>query len=469
MNALSPIETPEVIQEVVQVSSQPGVFGPACKNWPFVAVAPKSAGFGLHRIVPPETTFERVRPFFRRLGITRLADITGLDRIGIPVYSAIVPRARDVITVYNGKGFTPIDAKTGAAMEAIERFVASRDRMPDEVASYSELSRKAKVIDPRSINYTLGRNYSDETQIAWLKGLDLLSGETVFVPHGSACYYCIGYPWRSCHTVTTSNGLASGNSLEEAACHALAEVIERDAYSVMNIIDAQIAVLDARSPLIRQVRVLKLMQARGGLYPLIDVDTLPERAAFLADRFRSAGIEPVLRYAGSESGACTIFCFVREYTSDKFSHVHGGCGTDVDPSVAAVRALTEAAQSRAVDMQAMREDISSVGEQVESHMIHARRGGHYNFESLAPTLNKIPLSSISTLSSDNIVDDIDIMLNGLRSMDIERCVMVDLSVPDLPVKVVRIIAPGLESWSMDHCKIGWHARRIWRQFVDRYQ
>jgi ribosomal protein S12 methylthiotransferase accessory factor len=436
-------------------------------GWPFARSAPKAAGGGLHRIVKPEATFERIQPFFSRVGITRIADITGLDRIGIPVYSAIVPRSRDVISVYNGKGFTAMDAKTGAVMEAVERFAASRDRLPDDVASYRELSRHAPVIDPRSVNTPLHPNYTDDTPVAWLKGIDLLSGHTVLVPHGLACFYGLSYPWQSCHAVTSTNGLAAGNSLEEAACHALAEVIERDAHSIMDVIARQVLVVGNQSPWLRQTRVEQLNRERRLLYPAIDLDRLPDRATHLVQRFRAAGVEPLLQYAGSECGAVTIVCLVHEDITAKFSQAHHGLGTDPDPTVAVVRALTEAAQSRAIDIQALREDLTAVGVHVEQHMQHANRSGVVNKDYWFSNSHSIPLSSIKGHSTADIMDDIHIMLDGLRAEGIEHCVMVDLSVAEIPAKVVRIIAPGLESWIVDHGKVGKRAKAHWRELAAR--
>src|SRR5687768_1889525 len=100
---------------------------------------PKHGGVGRHRECSSEETFERVRPHLRRAGITRIADITGLDRIGIPVFNAIVPRSQDELSVYNGKGGTPIDAMTSAVMEAMERFCAWQPMRPQRLASYTEL------------------------------------------------------------------------------------------------------------------------------------------------------------------------------------------------------------------------------------------------------------------------------------------------------------------------------------------
>jgi hypothetical protein len=58
-----------------------------------------------HRLVPPEQTLERVRPFLPVMGITRVANVTGLDTIGIPVVMVTRPNSRS-ISVSQGKGFS---------------------------------------------------------------------------------------------------------------------------------------------------------------------------------------------------------------------------------------------------------------------------------------------------------------------------------------------------------------------------
>lgn len=59
------------------------------------------------RAVAPEETLSRVEPKAAESGITRIADITNLDRIGIPVFSCMRPTALEgAISVYNGKGAT---------------------------------------------------------------------------------------------------------------------------------------------------------------------------------------------------------------------------------------------------------------------------------------------------------------------------------------------------------------------------
>src|ERR1700756_2828484 len=85
---------------------------------------------GTQRTVAPEETFYRVFAEACSLGVTRLGDITGMDRLGMPTYCAIVPKSRDIISVYTGKGLERIDAKVGALMEAIERQTALRAQLP---------------------------------------------------------------------------------------------------------------------------------------------------------------------------------------------------------------------------------------------------------------------------------------------------------------------------------------------------
>jgi ribosomal protein S12 methylthiotransferase accessory factor len=391
-----------------------------------------------------------------------------LDRIGIPVYSAIMPRSRDVISVYNGKGFTDIDAKTGAAMEAIERYVASRDRFPAEIASYEDLARRAPAMDPLSINLTPHPDYRPDAPIAWLESVDLLSGESVFVPHFLACFYGIRYPWRPSHRIAATNGLASGNSVEEAACHALAEVIERDAFSIMEIIDRQIQVIESRSPWLRSARADRLREWKEEqLYPSIALDSLPEKAQSLVTLFLAAGLQPYLRFLPSDTGIPTVVCMVAEDISPEFCSTHHGVGTDPDPDVAVIRALTEAAQSRVVDMQAVREDLMPATAQVDQFMLHTRRGGDRKKSDWLTRHSErpIPLSCLPGAPNSDVVVDIRVMLDGLRSVGIERVLMVDLSLPEIPVKVVRILVPGMESWTIDRGKVGNRARAAWRTFA----
>src|SRR5690242_4196641 len=107
---------------------------------------PKHYRSGTHRMVAPIDTFERVRRFMPVMGITRIANVTGLDSIGIPVVSVYRPNARS-LSVFQGKGLDLIAAKTSGLMEAIEAYHAERILLPLKLASYEDLRYSHTVVD----------------------------------------------------------------------------------------------------------------------------------------------------------------------------------------------------------------------------------------------------------------------------------------------------------------------------------
>jgi ribosomal protein S12 methylthiotransferase accessory factor len=94
---------------------------------------------GTQRSVSPAETLERIRPYLPTFGITRLANITGLDWIGIPVTLAIRPNA-STLSNGSGKGFTMAAAMTSGAMEALELYHAEEANLPTFQLPYEQLT-----------------------------------------------------------------------------------------------------------------------------------------------------------------------------------------------------------------------------------------------------------------------------------------------------------------------------------------
>ena len=67
-----------------------------------------------------ESTLDDIFPICRKIGVTRVSDITHLHKLYIPNYSAIVPGTEDQIWVYSGKEITQDEAKSSALMEPIK-------------------------------------------------------------------------------------------------------------------------------------------------------------------------------------------------------------------------------------------------------------------------------------------------------------------------------------------------------------
>ena len=82
---------------------------------------------GTQRVFGPETTLANTTKLLPKIGVTRIANITDLDRVGIPVFSAIRPSAAaGAISIYSGKGATETNARISAIMESFERCLAEQ-------------------------------------------------------------------------------------------------------------------------------------------------------------------------------------------------------------------------------------------------------------------------------------------------------------------------------------------------------
>ena len=108
---------------------------------------------GTSRIKPAKETLEKVIPISKRIGVTRLADITDMDVLRIPNYSAVMPGTEDYIWVYSGKGPTKEHAMASALMESIERYSSLPSGGPRKFvrSSYADLSKLHQVLHPDEI------------------------------------------------------------------------------------------------------------------------------------------------------------------------------------------------------------------------------------------------------------------------------------------------------------------------------
>ncbi len=428
---------------------------------------PKVNGSGAHRECTAAQTYDRVKPHLRRMGVTRVAEITWLDRIGIPVYNAIAPRSNDIISVYNGKGLSPSDARTSAVMEAVERFSAGLPLRPAAIASYAELVKDGRtVMDPRDNLVALSRHYRDDTPISWVEAYDLLNEETVLVPQDCAAYSLASHEPPT-YEVSTTNGLASGNNLEEAVCHALTELVERDSMTNAELVSNQLCQILEKG-ILADRQPQELTDYLKEIHPHVDPESLPPRALALVRKFRAAGLELRIVHITSDLGIPSFLAATDEEISPTTSRGHGGFGTHPDAEVAVIRAITECAQSRAVDIQAMREDIRLPDEQVSKYQQHVQRSSTIDKGAWAwrPMRKVVDFADIPSWRTGDVMDDLRLMLARLRDCGIRRALVVDLSPPGIPVTVVRVMVPQLESWAVDHGRIGARGAATWNQALN---
>lgn len=397
--------------------------------------APKTYTVDGHRTVDPSTTLRRIEPLCKVAGITRVADITSLDRIGIPVFSSIRPVAETgAITVYNGKGATKEQAKVSAIMEGLERYSAEakekgivRDFVEGMLATGNALDPRELII-PRAAEFHLMHQ-----PLAWVKGVELNRMEEMWVP-ASAVFH----PYRSRLDMplfrTNTNGLASGNVLEEAVFHGLSEVIERDAWSLVE------AVKDT-GPLVSGVE--------DGL------------AAELLEKFARAEVEVRIKDITSDIGVPTIAAASDDLRLKDPALLTIGMGTHTSAEVAVLRALTEVAQSRLTQIHGAREDTTTADFRREIGYERTKRLNRHWFVDSGTE----QFSQIRSQDSEDFLDDIRLMLKRLEDAGMDRAIVVDLTREEIGVPVVRVIVPGLEMSAVDPDRRG----HRWRDEVKRHR
>jgi YcaO-like protein with predicted kinase domain len=282
---------------------------------------------------PPGETLARARAAFALAGITRLADVTGLDRIGIPVWLAIRPNSRS-LSGGQGKGITHAAARASAVMETIETWHAER-LPPGTVTSYAALG-PARALDPAGLDPgpDWGR-WDEEAGLAWLGGTDLRTGAEVLVPRQSMDLDLTDLAGPR-YLAGSTNGLASGNDRHEAVVHGLYELIERDS-------DRRWRQRPGRARAGTAIRLDEVAAAEPG-------------AGALLDAIRGADCDVALFNCTGRNGVPVYRCVI----ADRFREFRplrcSGVGAHGQARVALLRAITEAAQSRATIIAGSRDD-----------------------------------------------------------------------------------------------------------------
>src|SRR5689334_19698744 len=105
------------------------------------------------RCCAPEATYECIRGLIRAAGITRVANVTGLDTIGVLVVMVVRPNARS-LSVSQGKGLSMAAAKVSGIMESLECFHAERVTGPMYIGRYADLANSHDIVDPLSLPLT---------------------------------------------------------------------------------------------------------------------------------------------------------------------------------------------------------------------------------------------------------------------------------------------------------------------------
>lgn len=354
------------------------------------------------------------------MGITRVANISGLDTIGIPVYTAHRPNSRS-LSVMQGKGYTAADAKASAVMEAAEAYHAETMSLPLQLSSYAELSCRENVVDVLKLPKPPEHAFTPGARILWVEGDDLVSGKKKFVPYEMVHLdYRAPLPCGHGCFISSSNGLASGNHMLEALVHGICEVVETDSLERWRWVSAE-------------------EQQRDKL----DLATVTDaRCLAVLDLFRQAQVHVGVWDITGNSGIPAFLCRILPDIPSDISGLRpaAGMGCYLSKEVALLRALTEAAQSRLTFISGLRDDLSR-----KDYRKFLSADEHERW--LDVIAGRAPATrdfgDILSCQGDDLQQDVDMLLEKLRMCGIEEVVAVDLTRPEFGIPVVRVIIPGL--------------------------
>jgi len=424
---------------------------------------------GIPKVKSVDDTLKHVAGIAYSIGVTRVADITHLDVLRIPNYSAVLPGSIDNIWVYSGKGPTHKHAKASALMESIERYsaLASNFRYDGNnrvsTGSMNEMIMRhgrGNVLHVDDVVEAVSFNYNDHMPMDFIECYDIMNRNYVYVPAGLILtrYDLIAdksgkvNPFLYSHT----NGLAAGNTIEEAIVQGLCEVIERDAVSIAELRSSVLAYHRLKSIITRlNSQGIKVKDISSDdyvddpdIYPKVDLTSVENKyARFLISRFEREGIPLLVKDITSDTGIPTFIATSIQWITDDYAYMAEGHGTHPNKDVALIRAVTEVAQTRAANIQGARDDLRRMRYDVSKSAEH--RAWQFMHSS-----RKIDYSSIPTYEHDDVLDDIEFILSRLRTVGLDKVVVADLTHDRTKVPVVRVIVPGLETFKVSRSVVG---------------
>jgi len=226
---------------------------------------------------------------------------------------------------------------------------------------------------------------------------------------------------------SNTNGLASGNTIEEAVLHGLLEVIERDALSIAEY---------TRNP--------------GREIVLSETDGLNFE---LKRKMEETGIKVKLWLLDSDIDIPTVVAALDDTVLKDPALLVMGAGAHLSPEIAVTRALTEAAQSRVVQIHGAREDTDR--ERVVrtfgyDHMKKMNRYWYEDFETVRMDELKDSSSSTPAANIKTVLERLDGIADGAIIVNLSRGV-------DVPV--IRAVIPWFELYTLDRERKGKRIRK----------
>ena len=348
---------------------------------------------GVHKVRTPAETCRIVEQRLGGLQPRMMARYERIDHVtGVPHYRVHgTPAYRGLVGVplASGKGHSNEQALASGLMELSERYSCYgllRDAPGSIRSSLKRLDRDAysfakfftcfadQPVDPR-----LSESELADTEVTWFEGADL-AGNPILIPARLIAWVLEG-----------SNGMASGNTLEEALLHGILEVVERHCQT--------------------RVRGERLET------PRIDPDTIDsDLARQLLERFAAVGEHVLIRDFSLGIGVPVIA--TARVLDDGTTQVTVGSATTREEAL--LRALCENVQTQGL-----------------MNCYAASESEHF----LSDGADPVPFASIADIDNLNLRLEIE-TVSGLLDARGMRVLYIDATRPDLDIPAVITYVEG---------------------------
>lgn len=370
-------------------------------------------------VAPTETVKNALERLKKQFDLSNLKIERRTDAIeGAYSFSSI----SDQLTA-SGKGLTPEQSQASAIMEFAERYswlhFDCEKYEGYTVKSWREIAReKTPTVKPEYfLNNFFGPGRPEriteevlDIPLKWIKALSL--------DDYSEFYYPIN--WHN--YIFTSNGLATGNAMEEAIMQGLCELIERE-----NI-----------TRLLRDQKVGNDLEQESITNPLI---------RRVLDNANNDGISFVIKEISFDFGVPTFLVYgTRAASRGKLTYKGAGQGTHPNPEKALIRALSEYFESYSL-MKRVEDNIKLDWERIVPKLPRKHFGFlvTLNTDMIEEKRGKIVrLGSLPDLSRPDIKDEVEEIIRRLKKFG-HRVYFIDKTNRELGIPVCRLFVPGFRS------------------------
>jgi YcaO-like protein with predicted kinase domain len=327
-----------------------------------------------------------------------------------------------------GKGLDRAVARLSGLLEAIEHYHAEHIMLPLKLGSIADLRPSHDLVDVNSF-IGPGSGFERTSRLLWIEGLDLLADTRRWLPLDLVHLdRSSPSPASSGYFSPSSTGLAAGFSESEAVSHALCEIIERDAAAGWFAAPAEVRAKTR-----------------------IDPDTVRDSdCRMLLEMIQGAGLRVAVWNGTSDVGVPVSICNVVEETLGAVQSAASAWGMAAHPDrdFALRKGLSEALQARLAAICAESEDTDASNASpnhraiLEQHIQTALHGS-----------GCLSHESVPSYRSNGPADDVEWILEQLRSAGFACAIMVDLTRPEFRIPVVRVVVPGMGDISPDLCRV----------------